>query len=341
MIISRTPFRISFFGGGTDFPAWFEEQGGCVLSAAITRYCYLSCRYLPPFFDHRNRIVYSKVEETATIDEIKHPAVRECLRFMNATEGVEIHYDGDLPKQTGLGTSSSFTVGLLNVLHALRGEMTTPMQLTHEAIHVERDLCNENVGSQDQACAAHGGLNQITFASGNRISVRPLTISTRRAEALESSLMLIFTGFSRFSSEIAAEQVSNIPSKRLELHDLGQMAEEGVNILTQSDDLGAFGRLMHDGWQLKKALSTKITNPQIDDIYARARKAGALGGKICGAGGGGFILLFVEPERQPAVGAALDGLLQVPFRFAYQGSQIIVYQPKPAEIAGDADRRSI
>ena len=327
MIISRTPYRISFFGGGTDYPAWYEEHGGCVLATSINRYCYITCRYLPPFFEHKYHIVYSVIESTHTIDEIKHPAARECLRFMNITEGIEIHHDGDLPKQTGLGTSSSFTVGLLHALHALRGEMCSPQKLAAEATHVERDMCRENVGSQDQITTAHGGLNHVQFAAGHRITVQPVTVSAERLQCLQQHLLLFFTGFSRIASEIAAEQIRNIPGKGAELRSMKTMVDEGVHILASGEDLLAFGRLLHEGWMFKRSLSSRISSAQIDAIYETARQAGAVGGKLCGAGGGGFLLLFAEPDRHPAIRHALRDYLHVPFEFDRSGSQIIFFQP--------------
>ena len=328
MIISRTPYRVSFLGGGTDYPGWYEEHGGCVLATSINRYCYITCRNLPPFFKHKHRIVYSKIEMTQTLDEIVHPAVRECMRFMKITDGIEIHHDGDLPKQTGLGTSSSFAVGMLNVLHALRGEMATSMQLAKEAIHVERDLCKENVGSQDQVTPACGGLNCIDFSANDTIRVRPLPLVAERNKLFQDHLMLFFTGFSRIASSIAKEQIENIPSKGSELTTMQQMVEEGVSILSGRGDILAFGELLNEGWKLKRTLSRKITNEQIDDLYAKAMSSGATGGKLCGAGGGGFLLLFVPPEKQPAVMTAMDSCLHVPFEFETDGSRIILFQPE-------------
>lgn len=327
MIISRTPYRISFFGGGTDYPGWYEEHGGCVLAAAINRYCYITCRYLPPFFEHKHRIVYGQVEMVKTVDEIVHPAVREALRFMQIEQGLEIHHDGDLPRQSGLGTSSSFAVGLLNSLHALNGEMTTPEQLAHEATCVERDLCHDNVGSQDQVTAAHGGFNHVRFLPGNIITVHPIVLSAQRLELFQKHLMLFFTGFSRVASQIAAEQIHNIPTRDTELHAMQAMVEEGMDILRSGRDICQFGALLRESWRLKRTLSSHISNSHIDAIYDKACSAGALGGKLCGAGGGGFLLLFVEPDRQPAVREALKGYLHVPFAFDWLGSKIIFYQP--------------
>lgn len=326
MIISRTPYRISFFGGGTDYPAWSDAHEGAVLAATINRYCYISCRFLPPFFQHKNRIVYSQIEMTSDIGEINHPAVRECLRFMNITEGVEIHHDGDLPKQTGLGTSSSFTVGLLNALHAIRGEMAPPMQLAIEAIHVERDLCGDNVGSQDQIMAAHGGVNCVKFLPGGVMSVSPITVSHERIALLQRRLMLFYTGVSRISSEVAAEQIRNTPMKEKELLAMREMVKEGIRILSGKQSLNPFGELLNESWKLKRTLSSRISNDEIDTAYEKALRAGAVGGKLCGAGGGGFLMLFAEPDRQPAVKAALPDYLHVPFEFERLGSQIIFFQ---------------
>ncbi len=326
MVICRTPYRISFLGGGTDYPAWYENHGGAVLATSINRYCYISCRYLPPFFKHKHRIVYSVVEETSAIDEIKHPAVRECLRFLDISSGLEIHHDGDLPKQSGLGTSSSFCVGLLNALYALDGQMRSPMQLARDAIHVERNMCGDTVGSQDQVTAAFGGFNHIEFTSGNVISVTPITLPVERIKAFQSHLMLFFTGLSRRASSIAANQVQNIPKKEAEMKSIHRMVDQGIDILTRGRDLLEFGRLLHEGWQIKRGLSNSITSGDIDDIYNRGMKAGATGGKLCGAGGGGFLLFFVEPDKQAAVRHALEGLLDVPFEFDHSGSKVIFYQ---------------
>lgn len=331
MIISRTPYRVSFFGGGTDYPAWYREHGGAVLSAAIARYCYLTCRWLPPFFEHKSRIVYSVIEDIREVKEIRHPAVRETLLHLGIDDGIEIHHDGDLPKMTGLGTSSSFTVGLLHALHALRKEPISPMQLATEAIHVERDRCGDRVGSQDQVSAAFGGLNHIRFAPDDSISVSTVTPSPERLAEFESSLMLFFTGFSRYSSEIVTQQLENISKKQQELSMMGSMVDEGIRILTQGNSLSDFGRLLHESWMIKRSLSSCVSTPAIDDMYETARKAGALGGKITGAGGGGFLLLFVEPDRQAAVRKALSSLLYVPFNLDHCGSQIIFSNPTVPE----------
>ena len=327
MIISRTPYRISFFGGGTDYPAWYNEQGGAVLATSINRYCYITCRYLPPFFEHKYRIAYSRIEGVHTIEEIKHPAVREGLKYLRIEQGVEIHHDGDLPARAGLGSSSAFMVGILHALYALRGTMRSRQQLAQEAIHVERDLIGENVGSQDQVTAACGGLNLIEFAAGDRITLQPVTLSPARLRQLQSHLMLYFTGFSRTASEVAADQIRNISAKTKELRTMRQMVDQALAILQGTDDIAAFGRLLHESWQIKRSLSTKISTSHVDAIYTQALQAGALGGKLLGAGGGGFMLFFVPPERQAQFQQQMAPLLHVPFQFEHLGTQIIFYEP--------------
>lgn len=327
MIISRTPFRISFFGGGTDYPAWCEKNGGAVISTTIDKYCWITCRKLPPFFEHKSRIAYTLVETVKDVDEIKHPSARECLRFLDVTEGVEIHHDGDLPARTGLGSSSSFTVGLLHALYALQGKMVSKKQLALDAIHVEQKMIHENVGRQDQVAAAFGGLNYIKFSSEDTFRVEPVTLSAERLSALEERLMLFYTGLSRFASEVAEEQVRNIPKKKQELKTIRQMVDEAAKILYGDEDLAEFGRLLHEGWKIKKSLSSRISTPEIDEMYESARSAGAIGGKVLGAGGGGFVLFYVEPENQARVQECLRKYLNVPFRFENLGSQIVFYQP--------------
>ncbi|MFH1581715.1 MAG: kinase [Pseudomonadota bacterium] len=327
MIISRTPFRISFFGGGTDYPVWYNENGGAVLSASINKYCYVTCRYLPPFFDYKHRIVYSQREEVNDFSEIDHPSARECLRFMGIEKGIEIHHDGDLPARTGLGSSSSFTVGLLNALHALRGNMVSKRQLALDAIHVEQERIGEHVGSQDQSIAAFGGFNKIVFDKNSNILVQPMIMDQQRLELFQDHLMLFFTGFSRTASEIAKEQIKQTPKKANELRAMHAMVDESVSILNSGCDLAEFGALLNETWKLKRSLTSKISNPAIDEIYDAAIKAGALGGKLLGAGGGGFILFFARPEDQPRIKEALSKFLYVPFRFEPLGSQVIYYGP--------------
>jgi len=326
MIISRTPFRISFFGGGTDYPVWYEKNSGAVLSATIDKYCYITTRFLPPFFNYKYRIRYTTREEVRDISEINHPSVRECLKFLNIDNGIEMVHTSDLPAQSGTGSSSAFTVGFLNSLYALNGRMITKRQLALDAIHVEQDLIKENVGSQDQISAAFGGLNKIEFGGERKIFVQPITIGPEKIDLLQNHLMLFFTGLSRNASDIAKEQIKQTPSKEKELTIMGQMVDEAVNILNGGvDRLSDFGKLLDESWKIKRCLTDKISNSQIDNIYETGVKAGALGGKLCGAGGGGFILFFVPPENQQRVKEALENFLYVPFHFESLGSQIIFH----------------
>lgn len=326
MIICKTPFRISFFGGGTDYPVWYKGYGGAVLATSINKYCYITLRYLPPFFDYKYRIVYSKHEMINDISEVQHPSVRETLRFMNWKQGIELHHDADLPARTGLGSSSAFTVCLLNALYALRGKITSKRQLALEAIHIEQDIIKENVGSQDQVTTSFGGFNRIKFGGDKHIEINPITLSTKKVQLLQDHLMLFFTGFTRTASEIASEQIKRTPQKKNELQKMSEMVNDGINILN-GKDITDFGRLLHNAWLLKRRLTNKITTQYIDKIYNTAIGAGALGGKLLGAGGGGMILFFVEPDLQPKVKEELKDLLYVPFRFEDLGSQIIYYEP--------------
>lgn len=325
MIISRTPFRISFFGGGTDYPVWYEKNSGAVLSTSIDKYCYITIRYLPPFFEHKHRIVYSFIENVRDIDQIQHPAVRELLRYCKIKNGVEVHHDGDLPARSGLGSSSSFTVGLLHCLYALNGQMVPKSKLAREAIHIERNVLKENVGSQDQIAVAYGGFNKIIFGKDGDFRVQPITLRKERIADLQDHFMLIFTGLSRFASTVAKEQIENTPLKIKELNAMQLMVDEAINILNSRRSLMDFGKLLHESWLLKKCISEKISNPKIDDMYNAAMRAGAIGGKLLGAGAGGFILLFVPPEKKKKVREALKKLLEVKFSFENEGSQIIYY----------------
>ncbi len=327
MIISRTPYRISFFGGGTDYPVWYKENGGAVLATTIDKYCYLSCRYLPPFFEHKYRIVYSKIESVKQVSEIVHPVVKAVLKHMKIEEGLEIHHDGDIPARAGIGSSSSFVVGLLHAIHALKGIMPTKKQLALEAIYIERNILKEEGGIQDQIHAALGGFNKIIINKDGEFQVIPITVSKEKLQLLQSHLMLYFTGFSRNAWEIAKTQVENISKKARELTIMQQMVDEAVSILNGHDSIIEFGKLLHETWALKRSLSEKISTSKIDEIYKTSREAGAVGGKLLGAGGGGFILLFVKPENQPSVKERFNKLLQVPFRFETLGSQIAVYEP--------------
>ncbi|MEO6595992.1 MAG: kinase [Planctomycetota bacterium] len=325
MIISRTPFRISFFGGGTDYPDWYRTHGGAVLATTIDKYCYLSCRFLPPFFDYRYRVVWSKVENKRTIEEIEHPVVRCLLGHLNFTRGIEIHHIGDLPARSGMGSSSAFTVGLLHALHALQGRLVGKQELMHEAIHAEQVLLRETVGSQDQASATNGGFNKITFGQDAHIQVTPMVLRPGRLEQLESHLMLFYTGIVRTASKVAAAYVTDLPQKRRHLRILRDLVDESIDLLASDRPIGGFGELLDEAWATKRGLGPGISTGEVDELYARAKAAGALGGKLTGAGGGGFLLLFVPPDEQQAVLAALPELAHVPFRFESQGSQIIFY----------------
>ena len=338
MIISRTPFRISFFGGGTDYPAWYLQHGGAVLATTIDKYCYLTCRYLPPFFEHRIRIVYSQIERCQILDEIRHPAVREGLRHVNLDRGVEIHHDGDLPARSGMGSSSAFTVGLLYALYALKGRMLSKDRLAKESIYIERERLKEAVGSQDQVLAAYGGFNHITFIETGEFVVRPTTIPSQRLQALNSHLMLFYTGIKRTASDIAHSY--DMEGKQQELHIMKDLVEEGLLILNSGSDITAFGELLHKAWQVKRELSPKISNSRIDRIYNQALAAGAIGGKLTGAGGGGFMLLFVPPDRQEKVKETCNTLIHVPFQFENGGSQIIFYDPEVDYRAEEESRKT-
>jgi D-glycero-alpha-D-manno-heptose-7-phosphate kinase len=327
MIICRTPFRISFFGGGTDYPRWFQTHGGAVLAATIDKFCYLTCRYLPPFFEHRIRLVYRQIETCQTVEEISHPAVRETLKYLEFDRGLELHHDGDLPARSGMGSSSAFTVGLLHALHALRGEMPTKMQLARESIHVEQEMLQETVGSQDQVMAAFGGFRHVRFARDGKIAVSPLVLPPQRVAELQAHLMLFYTGIARTSSDVAQSYIARMDACQRQLHIMQELVEESIDILASGMDIRAFGDLLNEAWQTKRSLSTQVSNPEVDALYERARSAGALGGKLTGAGGGGFLLLFVPPGRRTAVIRTLDRQIHVPFEFEPAGSQIIFYEP--------------
>jgi D-glycero-alpha-D-manno-heptose-7-phosphate kinase len=327
MIITRTPLRVSFFGGGTDYPAWFREHGGAVLATTIDKYLYLHCRYMPPFFGFKHRVVWSRIELVHSTGEIAHPAIRGILEWMKVGEGLEILHHGDLPARTGLGSSSSFSVGLLHALHALRGELVSKRKLAEEAIFVEQQVLQENVGVQDQIQSAFGGLNRIDIRTDGSFEVSPLVVQADRLVWLQKHLLLLYTGLSRTASEIAAEQVSSMNSKTAELTAMRQMVDEGERILVGNGNLSDFGRLLDESWKLKRSLSSKIAPDFVNEIYDTACRAGAAGGKLLGAGGGGFMLIFVQPDRRAAVLKALGKLLPVPFQFERGGTQIVLYEP--------------
>lgn len=321
MIITRTPYRISFFGGGTDYPGWYRNHGGQVLSTTIDKYLYISCRYLPPFFEHRLRLVYSMIEACKKASELDHPSAREVLKFLKIKDGLEIHYDGDLPGKSGTGSSSSFTVGLLNALYAYKGEKLEPRRLAEEAINIEQNIIGETVGSQDQIAAAYGGLNHIKF-EGNSFEVIPIILNNERLEAIQSRVMLFFTGISRYAEKVAKTYVENIETREKQLKLMFQMVDDGVEIITKGeiDDLGF---LLNEAWQKKKELSKEVSNSEINHIYDEAISCGALGGKISGAGGGGFMFFFVPIDKQELLRKKLSNLIHVPFNFEKSGSNVI------------------
>ena len=329
MVISRAPLRMSFMGGGTDYPDWYREHGGAVLATTIDKYCHVSCRYLPPFFEYKSRVVYSKIEYVDSNDQIEHPAVRASLKHFDVSEGVEIHYDGDLPSRTGLGSSSTFAVGMLHALSALVQTMPTKMQLAETAIHLEQKVLKETVGCQDQVMAAFGGLNHIEFLPNDQFCVNPVILDTQRLSDLQAHMLLFFTGFSRTASEIAKEQIARLGANKKELFRIREMVDEAIAILTGKGDLAEFGRLVHESWLLKRTLSPKVAPAVVNQIYDEALSAGAIGGKLLGAGGGGFMLVFAKPETHSRIIERLKHLLCVPFAFESSGSQIIHYEPSP------------
>ncbi len=328
MIISRTPFRISLFGGGTDYPSWFREHGGAVVGVAIDKYSYISVRRLPPFFAHKFRIVYSQIELVQHISEIKHPAVRGILADMGIEDGLEIHNDADLPARSGLGSSSSFTVGLLNALHALDSKMVSKRDLAMQAIRMEQEVLKENVGSQDQLWATYGGFNRIDFHPDGSFAVAPVILSRERRDELSRSLMLFFTGFSRFASDFAGEKIKNMSNRKSQLRTIRSMVDSAIDILGDAKTpLRELGELLHDSWRLKRELAENVSNAQIDEIYAAGRDAGAIGGKLLGAGGGGFMLFVVDPDRREQVCDRLRNFIHVTVGFDNEGSKIVLYQP--------------
>lgn len=327
MIITRTPLRISFFGGGTDYPVWYREHGGSVLATTIDKCCYITCRRLPPFFEYHSRISYSKVENVHQNDAVEHPSVRGCLQFLGIEEGVEIHHVADLPARTGLGTSSAFTVGLLLGFYALREEMRNKHALALDALHVEQEILKEAVGSQDQISAAYGGFNRIDFHRDGKFEVKQVIAPSARLSELQQHCALFFTGFSRTASEIAKEQIRVTPQKKRELDLMHQMVDEGEAIVTSPGrPIEEFGHLLNESWQIKRTLTGTITNSKLDEIYEAGRGAGALGGKLLGAGGGGFMLFFVPPERRQELRDRLKNLLCIPFRFSNRGSHVVVHE---------------
>lgn len=326
MIISKTPFRMSFFGGGTDFPEYFNESGGSVISTTFDKYVYVTIRNLPRFFDYSTELVYSKQERVKKIDDLNHPMVRNVLKYLSM-DNLHISYDADLPAKSGLGSSSTFAVGLLNACYALKGESKTKEQLANDAIFIERNLCNEAGGWQDQIAASFGGFNRIDF-SNNDFVVHAIKISKKRKNQLNSNLMMFFTGFTRFSADIhKAQSISNDVRKTI-LQKIKNLVNKAQSILEDdSTDLNQFGYLLNEEWNLKKETSTKVSNQKIDHLYEIALKNGALGGKLLGAGGGGFLLFYVPLNKQEKVRKGLN-LLEVPFHFEESGTQIIYNSPE-------------
>jgi D-glycero-alpha-D-manno-heptose-7-phosphate kinase len=343
MIISRTPYRISFFGGGTDYPAWYREHGGAVLATSIDKYAYLTCRYLPPFFEYKYRVVWSRIENTTDVEAIVHPAVRHIIKYLKIDRNIEVHHQGDLPARSGMGSSSSFTVGLLHALYALEGQMPGKRRLAAESITIEQDVIKENVGSQDQVTAAFGGLNRIDFLQNGEFSITPVTISRERIHELQSHLMLFYTGIARTAADVAESYTRDMDKKRRQLRMLRDMVDEGVSILAGGGDITRFGALLHEAWEAKRSLSGQVSNSDVDGYYQAARTAGAIGGKLMGAGGGGFMVLFVPPSRQAAVRETFSRLLHVPFNLEFSGSQIVFcdHELDYSHVERDRDQRPL
>lgn len=326
MIITKTPFRMSFFGGGTDMPTFFNEHGGAVISTTFDKYCYVNVRHMPPFHPYISELVHNRFERVNDIEEIEHPLIRECMRLHDIHE-IRLTYEGDLPARTGLGTSSTFAVGMLNAFCALKGKMMSKRQLAQEAIHVERNILQEHGGWQDQVAAAYGGFNRIDFKDGD-FSVHPIVISPERKKELDENLLLFYTGIQRFSSEIQADTFAKPVDKTQQLKDMLSLVDEAESILcNRNTSLNEFGKLLDTTWKLKRGTGAKVSNGSIDELYATGIKAGALGGKLLGAGGGGFLLFYCEKEKQECLKKAMEQLMVVPFSFENEGTQILYYNP--------------
>jgi D-glycero-alpha-D-manno-heptose-7-phosphate kinase len=324
MIIVRAPFRISFFGGGTDYPSWYNNNEGLVFNATIDKYCYICCRYLPPFFKHRFRIRYSRKEEVNDTNQIRHPTVRSCLEFLKIDKGIEMVHTSDLPARSGIGSSSSFTVAFLKALYALKGEIITKHELALKAIHIEQTLLQENIGAQDQTAASYGGLNRIEFSKTEIIRPEPIILSVEERNLFQSHLLLFFTGFYRNSSEVAGTYVKKLHIKNIkEMKDLRNMVDQSINLMYKRNFKG-FGSLLDESWQIKKSLSKTVTNNKINSIYEKAKHYGAYGGKLCGSGGGGFFLLCAPPEKHNLLREKLK-LIYVPIVFENNGCQILFH----------------
>ncbi len=330
MVITQTPFRMSFFGGGTDLPDFYKEHGGAVLSTTFDKYCYVSVRHLPRFFEYTNEIIYSKVERVGRPEDIRHPAIRNAMKMMDMHE-LRLTYDADLPARSGLGTSSSFAVGMLNAFYALKGKYAGKRQLADGAIYLERELCGEAGGLQDQIATAFGGLNRIDF-NADGYTVRPVIVSPERKRDLNDDLALFFTGFSRFSYDIQKGMQKALPEKIAELKEMRSLVDEAEAVLIdKTKDLKEFGRLLDHTWKLKRGITNSISTDAIDEMYKKAKAAGAVGGKLLGAGGGGFLLFYVEKEKRSALIEAMKELIYIPFEFENMGSTILHYAPESYE----------
>ncbi|MBP3238324.1 MAG: kinase [Lachnospiraceae bacterium] len=331
MIITKTPFRMSFFGGGTDIEKYFREYGGAVLSTTFDKYCYVNVRHLPPFFDYSTELSYSKTERVTKIDEIIHPAIRNAMKMLNMYD-IRLTYEADLPARSGLGTSSSFAVGMLNAFYALKGKYVDKKRLADEAIYLERTMCNESGGWQDQIAASFGGMNRIEFNKDGTYEVRPVIIHPDRKTELNNRLVMFFTGFTRFSSEIQKENLVGYSEKVKQLQKIYSLVNDAEAILTDKHGaLDDFGRLLDATWKLKRSTGSAISSNSIDSLYAKGIEAGALGGKLLGAGGGGFMVFYVQPEKKQALMDVMKDMLYVPFKFEDGGTQVIYYSPETIE----------
>lgn len=328
MIITRTPFRMSFFGGGTDMKDFFTEHGGSVISTTFDKYCYVIVRHLPRFFDYSTELSYSKIERVTNIDDIEHPAIRNAMKLLDMHE-LRLTYEADLPARSGLGTSSSFAVGMLNAFYALKGKYADKKKLADDAIYLERVLCNEAGGWQDQIAASFGGFNRINFNKDGTYDVYPLIIHPDRKKQLDDNLLMFFTGFTRFSSDMQKANAKGYHDKTKQLLEMLDLVDQAQEILTdKNSDLDDFGRLLDHTWKLKRQTGGAITTDSIDALYQRGIDAGALGGKLLGAGGGGFLVFYVQPEKKQTVKEAMKDLLYVPFHFEDGGTRVIHYTPE-------------
>jgi D-glycero-alpha-D-manno-heptose-7-phosphate kinase len=332
MVISKTPYRISFFGGGTDYPAWFREHGGVVVSLAINKYCYLTVRHLPPFFEHKYRFVYSAIEDCTSIDEIKHPAIKGVLQYLGWTDGIEVHHDGDLPARSGIGSSSSFTVGLLHALTALKGQMSSKYALANQAIYIEQEVIKEPVGSQDQVIASYGGFNQIKFECNGDFLVQGVNITPEEQKTFEENILLVFTGISRYSSEASLATIKNMRNTENHLMKISDLANEAFDLIANRPSpeilFEGIGEMLHESWTRKRELANSISNHTINSIYNLAIEAGAKGGKLLGAGGGGFMMFWAKPALHANILKKLGSVVHVPIKIDRLGSRIALYQPE-------------